>query len=83
MDNEKDQERAKTACSTKKRLSKEDVEELKERLDLEHNIQGIEHKILVMSGKGGVGKSSIAANIAVGLSMRGKHVGLMDTPPGL
>ena len=33
---------------------------------------------MVMSGKGGVGKSSIAANIAVALSMGGKHVGLMD-----
>jgi Mrp family chromosome partitioning ATPase len=32
---------------------------------------------MIMSGKGGVGKSSIAANIAVGLSMKGKKVGLM------
>jgi len=34
--------------------------------------------IMILSGKGGVGKSSIAANIAVGLSERGKNVGLMD-----
>jgi len=34
--------------------------------------------IMVLSGKGGVGKSSIAANIAVGLAERGKKVGLMD-----
>lgn len=78
MDKANESEGATTACSTRKRLSKGDVEELKEKLDLEQNIQGIEHRILVMSGKGGVGKSSIAANIAVKLSMGGKHVGLMD-----
>ena len=38
----------------------------------------IDHRILVLSGKGGVGKSSIAANLAVWLSMQGKTVGLLD-----
>jgi ATP-binding protein involved in chromosome partitioning len=33
---------------------------------------------LVLSGKGGVGKSSIAVNLAVWLSMQGKKVGLLD-----
>lgn len=65
-------------CSTHKRVSKDDIEELKEKLMLEQNICDIDHKIMVMSGKGGVGKSSIAANIAVGLSLKGKQVGLMD-----
>jgi ATP-binding protein involved in chromosome partitioning len=36
------------------------------------------YKVLVLSGKGGVGKSSIAANLAVWLSMRDKLVGLLD-----
>ena len=35
-------------------------------------------KILVMSGKGGVGKSTVAACVALRLSKRGKTVGLMD-----
>jgi ATP-binding protein involved in chromosome partitioning len=34
--------------------------------------------LMVSSGKGGVGKSTIAANIAVGLSRRGYQVGLLD-----
>jgi ATP-binding protein involved in chromosome partitioning len=34
--------------------------------------------LLVMSGKGGVGKSCVAVNIAAGLAARGKRVGLMD-----
>lgn len=38
----------------------------------------IKHKILVMSGKGGVGKSTVSTNLAVGLANRGFKVGLMD-----
>jgi len=38
----------------------------------------IKHKILVLSGKGGVGKSTIAANLAVALANSGKQVGLLD-----
>ena len=45
---------------------------------IEQNIKHIKHQILVLSGKGGVGKSSIAVNLAVWLSMQGKKVGLLD-----
>ncbi|MFA5424091.1 MAG: iron-sulfur cluster carrier protein MrpORP [Phycisphaerae bacterium] len=38
----------------------------------------ITHKIIVLSGKGGVGKSSVAVNLAVWLAMRGKYTGLLD-----
>lgn len=38
----------------------------------------INHKIMVMSGKGGVGKSTVAVNIAVGLSLQDFMVGLLD-----
>lgn len=38
----------------------------------------IRHKILVMSGKGGVGKSTVAVNLALGLAKKGYKVGLMD-----
>lgn len=38
----------------------------------------IKHKILVLSGKGGVGKSTVAAQLAFALAARGKQVGLLD-----
>jgi ATP-binding protein involved in chromosome partitioning len=54
------------------------AEKDREQERLSENLAGIRKKLLIMSGKGGVGKSSIAANIAVGLSLREKQVGLMD-----
>lgn len=38
----------------------------------------IKHKIVVLSGKGGVGKSTVSANIAMALAAAGKQVGLLD-----
>jgi Mrp family chromosome partitioning ATPase len=38
----------------------------------------IKHKILVLSGKGGVGKSTCAAQLAFTLAQQGKQVGLLD-----
>jgi ATP-binding protein involved in chromosome partitioning len=78
MDKTTDDKSMENACPSRKHPGKDEIEELREKLMLDQNICGIRHKILVMSGKGGVGKSSVAANIAVGLSLKGKGVGLMD-----
>lgn len=42
------------------------------------NLANIKHKLVVMSGKGGVGKSTVAVNLAKGLANNGFKVGLMD-----
>ena len=39
---------------------------------------GVKHIVAVASGKGGVGKSTTAANIALGLAVRGLRVGMLD-----
>ncbi|RQV98008.1 hypothetical protein EH221_02870, partial [bacterium] len=49
-----------------------------EQNQIRHRMSQIKHKILVLSGKGGVGKSTVAANLAVSLSLAGKKVGLLD-----
>ena len=41
-------------------------------------VPGVKHVILIMSGKGGVGKSTVASNLAVALSRAGHSVGLLD-----
>jgi len=38
----------------------------------------IRHKVLVMSNKGGVGKSTVTTNLAVSLALLGKEVGVVD-----
>ena len=60
-----------------------DAESRKAQMEIQTGIiretlQHIKNKILVMSGKGGVGKSSIAAYLSVVLAKRGYKVGLMD-----
>jgi len=41
-------------------------------------LPGVDHFIAVSSGKGGVGKSTVAANLAVALTRQGRTVGLLD-----
>jgi ATP-binding protein involved in chromosome partitioning len=41
-------------------------------------LDNVKHKIVVMSGKGGVGKSTVAVNLSMAVSMRGVEVGLLD-----
>ncbi len=49
-----------------------------EQDQIRQRMDRIKHKILVLSGKGGVGKSTVALNLAVSLSLQGKEVGLLD-----
>jgi len=46
---------------------------------LQERMSAITHKILVMSGKGGVGKTTVAINLALAIAMKGYSVGIIDT----
>ena len=54
----------------------------KERIEQEKRLKErmlkIKHKLIVMSGKGGVGKTTVAVNLAYGLALKGNKVGLLD-----
>jgi Mrp family chromosome partitioning ATPase/predicted Fe-Mo cluster-binding NifX family protein len=54
------------------------AEKDREERELARALKQICHKLVVMSGKGGVGKSSVAVCLALALARRGKKVGLMD-----
>jgi Mrp family chromosome partitioning ATPase len=59
------------------------AENRKAQMDLQNKeimetLRHIKNKILVMSGKGGVGKSSVTAYLSVSLANKGHHAGLMD-----
>ncbi|KPK72026.1 MAG: chromosome partitioning protein ParA [Phycisphaerae bacterium SM23_30] len=53
-------------------------EEAQERQQLSARLSQIRYKILVLSGKGGVGKSTVAVNLALALGRAGHRVGLLD-----
>lgn len=67
-----------SSCSAHTKQGSESDKEFAERQKITARLRGIKHKILVMSGKGGVGKSTVATNLALGLHLSGKKVGLMD-----
>jgi Mrp family chromosome partitioning ATPase len=67
-----------SSCQAKGRRPGEQDEAFLERQALAARMCQIEHKIMVLSGKGGVGKSTVAVNLATGLAMAGKRVGLLD-----
>jgi Mrp family chromosome partitioning ATPase/predicted Fe-Mo cluster-binding NifX family protein len=66
------------SCKAKDARPGERPEELEERRALRRRLCRIKHKVMVLSGKGGVGKSTVAVNLAVSLLLAGKRVGLLD-----
>ena len=46
--------------------------------DIKNNMAKIKHKIVIISGKGGVGKTTVAVNLAMSLASVGFRVGILD-----
>lgn len=68
----KEDEKSKTSCAQDASKDEQDKESINE------NMSRIAHKLIVMSGKGGVGKSTVAVNLAVSLAEKKFRTGLLD-----
>jgi ATP-binding protein involved in chromosome partitioning len=63
----------------KQALGDDLVVDVKPTTDEEHRpLAGVKHVVAVISGKGGVGTSTVAANLAIALSKTGNKVGILD-----
>lgn len=49
-----------------------------EQTELKERMGKIKHKIAIISGKGGVGKSTVTVNLATSFALQGKRVGILD-----
>ncbi|MFO7570561.1 MAG: Mrp/NBP35 family ATP-binding protein [Smithellaceae bacterium] len=67
-----------SSCTAKNQQQNESKEEYADRRRLQARLCRINHKIAVLSGKGGVGKSTVAVNLATALALNGLRVGLLD-----
>ncbi|MRR16206.1 MAG: ATP-binding protein [Deltaproteobacteria bacterium] len=67
-----------TSCSARNQAQNENKKEYEDRQRLQKRLCRIQHKIVVLSGKGGVGKSTVAVNLAAALARSGLRVGLLD-----
>ena len=67
------------ATSSEQRAQMEQAyQQMQRKLRITKLDEEIKHKIMVLSGKGGVGKSTVATGLALSLARRGMKVGLMD-----
>ena len=67
------QEKAQEEMRNKREQANQEMAE-----KLKQNMVNIKHKILVLSNKGGVGKSSVSVNLSCALAEKGYQVGLLD-----
>jgi Mrp family chromosome partitioning ATPase len=56
----------------------QDPAKQQQEAEIKNTLAKIKHKLIVMSGKGGVGKTSVSVNLGIALANRGFKVGIMD-----
>lgn len=66
------------ANAEQKRQMEQAFAQMKRKMSIQEMGARIKHKIMVLSGKGGVGKSTVATGLALSLAVQGFKVGLLD-----
>ena len=66
------------ASNEQKAQMEQAYQQMQRKMRISKMDENIKHKIMVLSGKGGVGKSTVATGLALSLARQGKKVGLMD-----
>ena len=54
------------------------AEELEQEKRLKENLSNIKNKLIILSGKGGVGKTTVAVNLSYALSLSKNTTGILD-----
>ncbi len=67
-----------TTCSSCDSKNKGNATKILQDNLISSTLRKIRHKLFIMSGKGGVGKSSVTVNTAAALALRGYKVGILD-----
>ncbi len=57
---------------------KQKKEQTEQDVSIDRSLKKIKNKLIVLSGKGGVGKTSVSVNLAIALANKGFNVGVMD-----
>ena len=74
-----EQKSEKPEVSSEQKVQMEQAyQQMQRKLRISKIDEDIKHKIMVLSGKGGVGKSTVATGLALSLARMGKRVGIMD-----
>ena len=69
---------AEPATADQKAQMEQAYAQMRRKLRMTRLAEDIGHKIMVLSGKGGVGKSTVATGLALSLARQGKKVGVLD-----
>ena len=69
---------AEEATADQKAQMEQAYAQMRRKLRMTRLAEDISHKIMVLSGKGGVGKSTVATGLALSLARQGKKVGILD-----
>ncbi|MDX9866347.1 MAG: Mrp/NBP35 family ATP-binding protein [Kiritimatiellia bacterium] len=66
------------SCASRQRAAPQSAAPVQDDARLKARLSRIRRKVIVMSGKGGVGKSTVAVNLAMSAMQAGQRVGLLD-----